>query len=102
MVLRNGDLDAKWLNYGWTAVTFGDRPASCILEICKDLAADASQDIDPEAARAIREDTYIDNGATRGSKEAVRRMITDITKDKDGSLTYSGTISRIFKRLVSH
>ena len=61
MVWRNGVLDTKWTTYGWTVVNFGDRPASCILEICKDLAADAGQHINPEAATAIREDTYIDD-----------------------------------------
>ena len=68
-------LDTKWTTYSWMVVTFGDRPASCILEICKDIAADAGQDIDPEAARVIQEDTYVDNGATRGSEETIRRMI---------------------------
>ena len=62
------------------------------MEICKDLVADAGQDIDPEAARAIREDTYIDDGATGGSEESVRRMIGDVTEEDDGSLTYSITI----------
>ena len=36
--------------------------------------------------------------ATGGSEEAVRRMIGEVTEDKDGSLTYSGTISRIIKK----
>ena len=47
--------------------------ASCILEICKDLAADAGQHIDPEAAKAIKEDTYVDDSVTGCSEEAVRR-----------------------------
>ena len=79
MVWRNGDVDTKWTTYRWTVVSFGDRPASCILEICKDLAADAGQHIDPQAAKAIKEDTYVDDGATGGSEQVVRRMIGEVT-----------------------
>ena len=57
MVWRNGKGEAQWTTYNWLVVTFGDRPASCILKICKDLAADARQHIDPEAAKSIEEDT---------------------------------------------
>ena len=67
MVLRTGDVDTKWMTYRWTVVTFGERPASSILDICKDLAADADQHINPQAAKAIKEDTYIYDGATGGS-----------------------------------
>ena len=58
--------------------------AFCILKICKDLVADAGQHINPQAAKAIKEDTYVDNGATGGSEEVVRRMIGEV---KDGSFT---------------
>ena len=51
---------------GPTAVMFGNTPASGIMEVCKDLAADAGYEIDKVAANAIKEDTYIDNGCTGG------------------------------------
>ena len=98
MAWRKGKLDADWAIYGWLVVAFGDRPASCILEICKDLAAEAGEEIDPEAAKAIREDTYVDDGATGGTEESVSRMIGEVTEEKDGSLSYSGTLSQIFQK----
>lgn len=98
MVWRNGNVQSEWTVYGWVVVAFGDRPASCILEICKDLAAEAGEEIDPEAARAIREDTYVDDGATGGTEESVNRMVGDVSVKEDGSLAYSGTLSQIFQK----
>ena len=98
MVWRNVEVDSQWTMHGWTLVTFGDRPASCILEIYKDLAADAGQHVDSEAAKAIKEDTYADDGVTGGSEETVTRMISEVIKEKDGSLLFSGTFSQIFSK----
>ena len=88
----------EWEDFGWQKVAFGDRPASCVLEICKDLAAEAGEHIDPEAARAIREDTYVDDGATGGSEETARRMIGEVKEEDDGTLKYTGTLAQIFKK----
>ena len=63
-VWGNGDRNKEWVSYGWQVVAFGDRPSSCILEICKDLTAKAGETIDPDSARAIRDDMYVDDGAT--------------------------------------
>ena len=61
MVWRNGDQEADWQSYRCKVVAFGDRPSSCILEISKDLTAKAREYIDSVAARAISEDTYVDD-----------------------------------------
>ena len=98
MTWRNGDKQADWEDYGWLAVAMGDRPASCIMELAKSDVADAGVDIDPVAARAIKEDTYVDDGASGGSEEAVSRMIGDVQELPDGSLTYTGTLSQIFSK----
>ena len=98
MVWRNGDLEADWQSYGWKVVAFGDRPSSCILEISKDLAAKAGENLDPVAARAISEDTYVDDGATGGDEETAKRLIGEVTVHEDGSLSYSGTLSQIFQK----
>ena len=98
MVWRNGEKNGEWQNYGWQVVAFGDRPASCTLEICKDLTAKAGEHIDPVAARAITEDTYVDDGATGGDEETAQRMIGEVSTLEDGSLAYTGTLSKIFKK----
>ena len=95
MTWRDGNKQADWEDYGWQTVAFGDRPASCIMELAKSDAAEAGTHIDPVAARAIREDTYVDDGATGGSEEAVTKMIGEVHEKPDGSLTYTGTLSQI-------
>ena len=97
MVWRNGEKESEWKNYGWQVVAFGDRPASCTLEICKDLTAKAGEHIDPVAAKAITEDTYVDDGATGGDEETAQRMIGEVSIQDDGSLSYTGTLSKIFE-----
>ena len=98
MVWKNGERNGQWQIYGWQVVAFGDRPSSCILEICKDLTAKAGEHIDPVAARAISEDTYVDDGATGGDEEAAQKMIGEVSVLEDGSLSYTGTLSQIFKQ----
>ena len=62
------------------------------------LTAKAGEHIDPVAARAISEDTYVDDGATGGDEEATKRLIGEVTVNQDSSLSYSGTLSQIFKK----
>ena len=98
MVWRQGDTKAEWQSYGWNVVAFGDRPSSCILEIAKDLTAHAGEQIDPVAAKAISQDTYVDDGATGGDEATVKRLIGETTQNLDGSLSYTGTLSQIFQK----
>ena len=100
MVWRNGDQEADWQSYGWKVMAFGDRPSSCILEISKDLTAKAGEHIDPVAARAISEDTYVNDGATGSDEEAAERLIGELTINQDGSLSYSGTLSNLQERRI--
>ena len=51
-----------WQDFAFDCVHFGDRCAACQLEVSKDLIADKFQDIDPEAAQLIKDDTYVDDG----------------------------------------
>ena len=39
---------------------------------------------------------WSDDRAVGGTEEAVKRMIGKLTKEEDGSLRYSGTLSHIF------
>ena len=98
MVWRDGKTDDTWQSYGWKVVAFGDRPSSCVLEIAKELTALAGEDIDKVAARSISQDTYVDNGAMGGDEETAERLIGEVSTKDDGSLTYTGTLSQIFKK----
>ena len=79
-------------------VAFGDRPSSCVLEIAKELTALTREDIDKVAARSISLDTYINDGATGGDEETAKRLIGEVSTNEDGSLTYTGTLSQIFRK----
>ena len=98
MVWRNDKTEDTWKFYGWKVVTFGDCPSSCVLKIAKDLTALTGEDIDKVAARCISKDTYVDNGATGGDKETANRLIGEVSTNEDGSLTYTGTLSKIFQK----
>ena len=56
-------------------VHFGDVSAACQLEVSKKKIAELGRDTDNEAVEKIIRDTYVDDGATGGSKEAVDRMV---------------------------
>ena len=83
--------DDDWEDYAFDCVHFGDRCAACQLEVAKDLIADEFGVIDPEAAKRIKQDTYVDDGVTGGTQAQVDRFIGE--KSADGS--FSGTISQI-------
>ena len=83
--------DEEWQDYGINRVHFGDTPAACLLEVSKQKVARLGMEIDSEAAEKIIHDMYVDDGATGGSEEAVRRMVG--TVDSKGN--YNGTISSI-------
>ena len=72
-------------------VHFGDACAATQLEVAKDIVADAGFDIDPEAARRIKEDVYVDDGLTGGTLEQVNRFVGNKTPDG----TYDGTFQKI-------
>ena len=86
--------DDDWADYAFDCVHFGDRCAATQLEVGKDLAAEAGEEIDPEAAVCIKDDTYVDDGVTGGSKEQVSRFIGN--KNEDG--TFDGTIPQILSK----
>ena len=89
------DENNETIIYGPNKVAFGDKPATAILEKCKDLAAENGRHIDPVAAQAIEDDSYVDDGCTGGTEEEVQRMIGNVTVKDDGSLVYDGTIQQI-------
>ena len=88
-----------WKTYGYIVVAMGDRPAACVLELVKDKAAELGYEIDPEVATKVVEDTFVDDGLTGGSEEEVRRMMGECEQHDDGSLSYSGSIQKIFDKV---
>ena len=89
----------EWKRYGYKVVAMGDRPAACILELVKDVAATMGEEIDAETAAKIKEDTYVDDGCSGGSKEDVDKMIGDFEELEDGSLLYNGTVQQILSKV---
>ena len=74
-------------------MAFGDKLASTGLECGKRKVADLGEYIDPPASKRIKEDLYVDDGATGGTKSEVERFVGN--KDDDGK--YDGTIQQILK-----
>ena len=62
------------------------------------MTALTGEDINKVAARSISKDTYVNNSATGGDKETAKRLIGEVSTNEDGSLTYTGTLSQIFKK----
>ena len=85
------DEDSNWEDFCYVAVHFGDCCAATQLEVAKDLVADAGEYIDPEASSRIKDDTYVDDGMTGGTKEQVMRFLG--SKSADGS--FDGTFAQI-------
>ena len=81
----------QWKDYGFVVVAFGDRPAAEFLELARGLTADAGKHLDSEASRKLKNDSYVDDGVTGGSKSSVARM-KGIRSDTG---KYSGTLSKI-------
>jgi hypothetical protein len=73
-ILWRASPDQRWLTYAYQVVTFGDIAAALILESAKRKAAELGEAIDPEAARQIRENMFVDDAAMGGDLETVRRM----------------------------
>ena len=83
--------EGPWIDFAIDCVHFGDRPAACQLEISKKKIAELGEQIDPEAAKKLVQDSYVDDIFSGGGVDEIQRMVG--VKDSDGN--YSGTISRI-------
>jgi hypothetical protein len=77
VVWRYGRTDEKWRVFGFRTISFGDKPAGVFLDIVIKRVARMHNDIDPEAARKIADDRYVDDITTGGSEKEVSKMIGD-------------------------
>ena len=81
----------EWMDYAIDRVHFGDQSAACQLEVSKQMVADLGSCISEDAATVIKDDTYVDDGASGGTISEVRSLVG--TKDENGN--FNGTISKI-------
>ena len=81
-VWRNMNRDEEFKTYGFTRVTFGDKPAAAVCAAALQLTAETYSYIDEDAATKIREDSYVDDivtGAeTRKRIEELKESLTEI------------------------
>ena len=70
---------------------FDDACAATQLEVVKDIIADEGYNIDPEAAKRLKEDVYVDDCLSGGTETQVARFVGK--KLPDGQ--YDGTFSKI-------
>ena len=61
--------DQPWEIYSYDRVTFGDLIAALLLELAKDMVAQAGIGIDPLASRQLTQNTYVDDGCGVGSQK---------------------------------
>ena len=88
---RYGDKEAEWKTFGFVAVSFGDRPAAALLDICIRMCIEMFGAIDHVAAKRMIKDHYVDDLATGGSKEEVQRF----KGNEDENLQCDGTMTQI-------
>ena len=84
------DENSPWTDFAIDKVHYGDRPAACQLECCKEEIAKAGKDIDPEASKKLIEDVYVDDGMTGGNESTIERMVGEKVNGD-----YTGTLSQI-------
>ena len=64
--------DEEWTDYAFDCVAFGDVPAANCLEIGRNLTADEGFDIDPVAAMKIKNDSYVDDNVSGGTRAELK------------------------------
>ena len=63
-----------WKIYGFVVVSMGDTPAATFMELTKRKTADMAKHIDEVAAKKIKEDSFVDDLSTGGTKEECLRF----------------------------
>jgi hypothetical protein len=94
VIWRGGKTDEPPKIYATDCVNFGDKPAGCIALTCVRETAELYNGIDPEAARKLKDDGYVDD-ITSGAedKEAAVRVSTNMDKIVEmGGFKFKSTI----------
>ena len=91
VVWRYGNLEEDWRVFAFRTVSFGDRPAQVILEIAIRKTAEMFWSMDPDAARRILNDRYVDDLASGGFQTKVSRFVGQELPN----FQHNGTLSNI-------
>ena len=75
IIWRDCVKNRRWKVYGYVVVSFGDRLAAVLLEICVKRTIELFGHLDPEAATKLLQDHYVDDIATGGTRAQVTRYI---------------------------
>ena len=75
LVMWKSDLSGPWKVYGFVTVTYGDRPAAALMEIAKELCAEAGEGVCLGTTAKIKKDSYVDDLVTGGTKKEVSTMV---------------------------
>ena len=84
---RNMETERKPDVYVKTVITFGDKPSAAMAQIALHRTAEEGKESYPEAARIIREDTYMDDICFSVSS---KEQATQLTKELDTVLAAGG------------
>ena len=95
VIWRDCNTDEPWKIYAYIVVSFGDRPAAVLLEICIRKTVDSHGKIDPEAALKVLKDRFVDDLASGGSKSQVERYVGS---EDEETLQCYGTMSTILRK----
>ena len=97
LIWRFGDKTKDFAVYGFNVVTYGDRPASTILEVVKRLMVDLGLVVDMDTASRMGFAYYVDDCLIGFEGEQdLWKYLGDITKSPDNkTFKYSGTIAQI-------
>ena len=83
----------EWEDYGYTRATFGDLAAGLLLEAAKRRAADEGEQLDPLAAKRLRDNVYVDEICGGGSPEEVEKIVGEEAEGGD-----TGTLGKILEK----
>ena len=99
LIWRFGKKDEDFIIFGFNVVTYGDRPASTILEVVKRVMEELGVEIDEETARLMGEASYVDDCMIGFEEiEKLTKFLGKVTKSEDGTkFAYTGTIAQILK-----
>ena len=74
VVWRYGNTGTRWRIFGFQTVGMGDRPAACLMEIAVKLTVVLFGHIDLVAGSRLNRDRFVDDVASGGSAEEVKRF----------------------------
>ena len=99
LIWRFGKKGEKFIIFGFNVVTYGDRPASTILEVVKRLMNELGIEVDWETATLMDEASYVDDCMIGFEElEKLAKFLGEVSKSEDGTkFSYTGTIAQILK-----